>query len=512
MRTNYLFFCLFSSLFFISTPAFTQTGNFDETWKEFLDNNKISNMSELIKPNKERDRLNYAKYLLMNTNSNFCQSRVDGAENLMAEIQEMDPQLHKAIPGYVEKLYDLETKIKAFHTIDDIWKQFLRTKEVPSDELEAITAAKTSCEKQTLAKYSYMTAYDYFCKGDIAKSKDIFENRTLQLAEKTTLRIQDVDGLAPEVAKMKTMYLDMDKLDVAWKSYVKTGVSPGFDLELPLFPCNPVPKMKELVLKGVLDLCHLGPGTLEQIKKLQKESGVTLDRELAGKVKELESAIGQNEANLAALNKAWEAFIPDNKVKSGYRYGYDYCRPEPLIKAYIMDGFTFTCDLAGEMLLKIDSLQRAENLTLDGITRTKINELVAVTQQQQADAMKIERLWNKFVSQGDKLTETYQSAEFYCDNIHLVKDLTMRGLSGTCEEGFRYLQKIEAFLSTFEFSLDKELACRVQKLEAKVWDCRYDALKNLARIQAPDSTDQRLKELMEENGIGDRPEVCTANK
>ena len=69
MRLNYYFYCLFINLLFISTAAYSQTINFDETWEEFLDNNKISNMSELYKPDKERDLLNYAKYLLMNTNS-----------------------------------------------------------------------------------------------------------------------------------------------------------------------------------------------------------------------------------------------------------------------------------------------------------------------------------------------------------------------------------------------------------------------------------------------------------
>ena len=67
MRTNYHFFCLIIGIFFISATTFSQTVNFDETWKEFLENNKISNMSKLIKPDKVYDRPDYAKYLLMNT-------------------------------------------------------------------------------------------------------------------------------------------------------------------------------------------------------------------------------------------------------------------------------------------------------------------------------------------------------------------------------------------------------------------------------------------------------------
>ena len=315
MRINCFFYCLLINIFFISTPAFAQTINFDETWKEFLENDKISKMSELVKPDKVYNQPDYAKYLLMNTNTCFCQSDQSDAESLMAEIQEMDAEVLASVPGFVEKMEGLQTKIKAYHSIDTIWKQFLLTKEVTPEELEAVTAVKTICEKSTLAKYSYMTAYYHFCQGDVSGSKDIFENRTLKLIEKTTLRAEDVEGLASEAAKMKSMFRGMSKLDIAWHTYVKTGVSPGFDTELPLFACYPIPNIKVLVLNGVLDLCNAGPATLEEIETLQADSGVEPDGELEKKVKEFEAAVEQKESGLSALNEAWEAFIPDNKVK-----------------------------------------------------------------------------------------------------------------------------------------------------------------------------------------------------
>ncbi|MBK7408562.1 MAG: hypothetical protein IPJ40_11190 [Saprospirales bacterium] len=411
----------------------------------------------------------------------------------------------------MEKMEELETKIEAYHSMDAIWKRFLRTNEVTSEELEAVTAAKTTCEKRTLAKYSYMTAYYHFCQGDISKSKNIFENRTLKLTEKTSLRVQDVEGLASAAAKMKSMFQDMSKLDIAWKTYVKTGVSPGFDIELPLFPCYPIPNMKELVLNGVLDVCNSGPAMLERIKKLQAESGVTPDKELAEKVKELETAIEKNDRNLAALNEAWDAFIPDNRVKN-IDYGYEYCTVEPLIRAYILDGYTYVCGLAEERLEKIDSIARSQTVVLDEITMTKISELAALYEQYQSNGLKIEKIWRKFVAKGDKLSENYQSTDLYCDNIQQVKDWTMKGLSGTCEDGYLYLDKIEAFQETFEFNFMEELECRVQNLRIKVWDCRYQLLEELARIESPDSYEERVKELMEEYGMDARPEVCSSDK
>ena len=476
-------------------------------------NNKVSNMSELVKPDKVYDLPDYAKYLLMNTNTSFCQSEVEDAEQLLAEIQAIEAEVLEAIPGFVGKMKALESKMEAYHSMEELWQRFLQTKTVTPEELEAVTAAKTSCEKRTLAKYSYMTAYNHLCRGEVAKARNIFENRTLQLTEKTSLRVEDVKGLPGEVAAMKAMFRGMSELDVAWQRYVETGVSPGFDAELPFFSCYPIPKMKALLLNGVLDVCQAGPDALEKIKQLQAESGVVPDRELNAKIRELEAAIREKENNLAVLNEAWEAFLPDNRVKHVGQYGYDYCSKEPLIRAYVMDGFTYVCEKAEESLQKIDALQRQELTQLEEITMIKINELAALSEQYQSNGDQIERLWGKFIAQGDTLTEPFQSTDFYCDYIQQVKDWTISGHCGTCEEGNAYLEKIENFQETFEFSFTEKLDCRVQNLRLKVWDCRYQALSKLARVEAsPDGYEARLAALMEEYGMGERPVACPANK
>ena len=509
--TNYFFYLFFSSIFFITNITYSQ--NFDETWKEFLENNKISNMSKLIRPDKQAAKLNYAKYLLMNTNSDFCQSKVGLAEELMLEIQAMNPNLHKAIPGYVNKMNDLDAKIKAFHGIDAIWKRFLKTKNVNLDELKAVIPPSSICEKQTLAKYSYMTAYYYLCQGDMEQSKNVFENRTLRIAEKTSLRVNDVEGLAKEVAKMKTLYKNMSKLDIAWKQFIDTGVSPGFDIELPLFSCNPIPNIKASILAGLADVCYAAPAMFEKIKQLQAESAVVPDKELKEKIKELETAIAKKDDNLAVLNKAWKAFLPNNKVKYFGTYSYDYCSKEPLIRAYIMDGFALFCATAEEALLKIDSLQQDHPIELEKITMTKINELAALLEQSRANGVKIDRIWEQFVAQGDVLSEDFESTDLYCDNVQEVKDWTMKGLSVPIEEAIGYLDKIEAFYETSDFKFYEGLECRVQKLRIKIWDYRYQVLQDLARYEVASNTyEERLAALMEKNNMGERPAPCPADK
>lgn len=507
---NYRFFSLIIGIFFISTSAFAQTVNFDATWKEFLDNNKISNMSALDKPSKSDDPLNYIRYLLMNTNNSFCQSDVEEAEKLMASIKEIDPRAHQAVPGFVKKMEDLDAKIKAYHSMDVIWKAFIQTRTVDLAALEAIKSVKTSCEKSTLAKYSYMTVFAHFCNGDVAKAKNILETRTLRLTEKTSLRVEDVEGLAEEIAKMKSLFQNMSKLQASWKKYLETDISPGFTIELPLFPCNPIPNMKEWVLKGAVDICNSGATMLEKIRKAERESGVIADGTLAKKIKELEAAIEENEKSLAVLNKAWKKFIPNNELtKADRNYGYEYCTREPLIRAYVMDGFANICGVTSERLQEIEALQESGSISLSEITITKINELTTLFIQYQADEVDINKLWEKFVAQGDMLHGDYRLADYYCDNVYDVKAWLIKGLSVGCKEASPYLEKIDEVKEKLEFEFTEDVKCRIQKLRFNIWDCKYQALKKLAIVQtSADAYEEKLEGLIEEYGIGSRPEIC----
>ncbi len=483
--------------------------SFEETWKEFLDNNKVSNISALLKPDRYTDTKDYSKYLLMNMNSSLCQSEITKADDLLADLKDLDAKVYEAIPGFAPRLEGLELKAKAYYQVDDIWKDFLVTRNVPTDKLEAIEAVKTTCEKSTLAKYSYMRMYASYCGGDIRAAKNIFENRTLRLAEKTSWKLQDVKGMAPEVAKMSKLFALLPELDRAWETYVKTGTSPGFAPELPVVDCNPTPNVKEWILKGLAEPCETAPAMLAKITQLQNETGLKFEDETSNGLIDLEDLAAGNNQALADLNEAWAAFLPDNKVKYGTKYGYDYCSTEPLIKAYIMDGYTFVCELADFSSRRIDSLQKIRRVRLDDVTKEKIVELAKLESKYRFNGSRIESVWDEFVADGDVLSADYISTDQYCDQIQEVKDWTIRGLSGDCEAGVEYLNKIEEFNQKFEFKFFQDLECRVQKLRIKVYDCRSSLLEEIATLEAEQSSyEQRLAELKIEYGMAERPEAC----
>ena len=493
-----------------------QTGNFDETWKEFLENNRVSNTSALIKPDPRTDLDDYAKYLLMNLNNSFCQSKLDKADTYrskLAEVEANDRAVIEVIPGFEDRLKTIDTNRSMFDRTETVWQAFLQDGTVAPAELTALAPAQSSCEKQTLAKYSYLQAYTSLCRGEVDIARTVFEGRTLKLAEKTSLRVADVPGLAPEVARMKKWFTLLPRLDRAWAQYLDTGNSPGWKEDFPVYACYPEPNIRALILRGAADVCGNAPEALTTIGRLREAAGVDLDAALLEQLDALEQALAERESGREVLDEAWAAFLPDNRVPRNLRYGYDYCEKLPLIRAYIMDGFNFVCETALDNLEKIDELQAKRPAKLDAATRDKMAELRREYQRYQTNGSIIDQLWDQFVEQGDTLYTDFVSSEKYCDNIQQVKDWTMRGLAGDCDspDFYESLDKIDRFQEAFDFEFYEALDCRIQTLRIRVWDCRYDILRALADTdtESEASYAERLQGLLDEHDMGERPEACT---
>ena len=507
LRTAHFAVCLI-----ITASAFAQTGNFDETWKEFLENKSISNTSALVRPDPRTDLDDHAKYVLMNLNNAFCQSKLDKAEQWRDELARIDAEAYTSIPGFVARYEDIKSKMTMGERVDAVWRDFLDKRSVDPADLRALDGGGSSCEKQTLAKYSFLQAHTNLCQGEVALARRIFEKRTLQLAEKTSLRVADVPGLAPEVAQMKTYFRTLPRLGQAWKNYVDTGVSPGWDEELPLYPCYPEPNIKALILRGAADACGAAPQVIAEIEQLRSESGATIDDALAAHLTALEGTVADQRSARATLDKAWAAFLPDNEVPTNLKYGHDYCEKLPLIRAYIMDGFAFVCETAEVSLDQIAELQSEKPAKLDAATKEKIEDLKALLQAYLDNGERIDGLWNEFVSQGDTLYADYYSSTDYCDRIQQVKDWTMRGLLGDCEspDFYQSVEKIDFFQESFTFQFYEELDCRVQKLRRRAYDCRYEILYTLAELdeESEEPLDARIAALLAEHEMGERPALC----
>ncbi|MEO1408703.1 MAG: hypothetical protein AAFW73_02420 [Bacteroidota bacterium] len=476
-RALFILFC--SGLFPLALPA--QFVNFEDTWKEFLANEKTSNISKLTQPSKE-EKIDYAKYCLMYATTYFCGGEIDQSEKQMSEIRSVGETAYNQIPGFKERFTDLEVKIKAFYKVDRLWKIFLLKRSVTIADLEGIEAATRVCEKGTLAKYNHMASYAYYCQKDLTKAKDYFENRVLKLAERTTLKVADVEGLEKEVGTTKKLYKGLTALGKAWKTYIDTDQSPGFKPELPLIQCHVEPSIKVHVLRAAADLCERGAAELAQIEKLENTMDEPLSTAVAKKVDWLRGEVGKYTGDEAVLNKAWEEFKSTQELAQGINFGYEYCRLEDQIKAYIMNGAINFCEQAEPMLNKIGALLQEHEPQLGADTETQLQKLFDRYQQREEELKALNSLWSSYLENGDTLLEAYELAAAYCDPIAQTKAWVIEGsFFEACMEGKKYLDQIDALKREKRLKYEEDLKCAVIRLRQKVYDCRYWELVLQAR-------------------------------
>lgn len=463
-------YVVFLSCLTMSVQA--QVVNFDETWKEFLSNNKVSNISTLPKP--VETSINYPKYCLMYGTTNFCSNSVTDAENYIAEIRKFGEDGYSKIPGFIERFQDLDNKILAYHNTNDLWDDFLETHQVDFDKLEKNKLARRVCEKGTLAKYTFMETYGYYCNGEIYKAQKLFENYVLQIVDKTTLKVSDVEGLSDEILVFRKLFKATSKLETEWGKFMRTGKSNGFDLEVPIMECNSVPAIKAYILIAAEDMCTKSMDMLDKIEEIEEQNKKYIDDELAEKITWLKKTAKDYNGDLVRLNQAWDDFLPDNQLSKSNEIEFmlEYCDKEAQARSYLMNGLLNVCGFGKLMLGKITKLQIEHDLEFSDIVNRKIDELQNSIGSQKDDFDTLGTIWREFLDGGDTLVKEFELQAEYCNIIAQIRSWTIKGHFYYCDQGEHYLKLVEKYEKKYGLEYDNDLQCALQRLRNKVWNCK----------------------------------------
>lgn len=478
---KYLLRCTFCVLFsgiLISNTSNAQVINFEETWKEFLKNNKVSNISKIAKP--EKSSINYPKYCLIYATTNFCSDDITKSEQFMAEIAAFGDKF-TTIPGFIGRYQDLEAKISAYHGCDKLWKRYLQKHDVTLNELENIKQARRVCEKGTLAKYTVMEAYTHYCNGNIIKAQDIFENYVLQIVDRTSLKISDVEGLAGEIVVFRKLFKSLKELDPVWKEFVATGETEGFDVEIPEMACNSTPLMKKHVLNGAANICTEGLKYLKMVKDLEPQNQDNIDKDLAAKIVWLEQMAKEYSGDLATLDKAWRQFVPNNTLDMELDFMLEYCDKEAQAKSYLMKGIIEVCGFGKVMLGKVNALESDFKLSFDQTTKDKVQYLEDLIQSKKDDFDSLGTIWTDFLQGGDTIIHEFELQAEYCNIMAQIRSWTVKGHFYYCDQGEHYLKLVDEYETKYDLKYDNDLKCAIQRLRAKVWNCKFIEYSEQAR-------------------------------
>lgn len=203
------FLCLCLVAFVPNLLSAQQLVNMEETWQEFLSNDKTANISKLKKPDKSQPA-NYIKYSLIYANTYFCGDNIESADEMLHEIEVIGKEVWDRVPGFEERYLVLKKNMEAYRALDPVWTKFLNNKtSVSKEDVEAFPEAKRICERGTLCKYFYMISHDHFCQKDLEKAREVFDTRIRRLVA-TTFNPDDIEGLGEEVARMTKFWDAMD--------------------------------------------------------------------------------------------------------------------------------------------------------------------------------------------------------------------------------------------------------------------------------------------------------------
>ena len=447
---------------FLLPAASAQVVNFENTWQEFLNDAKTSSVTKLPEPDKKSP--DYLKYCLMYANSSFCVDDLPAAEKFMAEIKTIGPTEYSKIPRFVERYEDLGLKINAYHKLQKVWSGFLQNRNTP--DLSQHETARMVCEKGTLCKFYYMELTNQYCKGDIEASKKTFETRVLTLVEKGGYAANRVPKLPEEIKMMKALFAGIDKLNPAWAKFISTDVSPGFDVELPLIACYPIPNIKEYILRAAVDKCKYGPEMLKKIKALQATYKNPIPDDVLTKIEWLEKEVGNSQEEVEMVNKAWKEFLPADKLTNKYEFTFNYpCHRDAQIKAYTMVGLTDLCNKGKEMVENIAKVRAEDKPALDAVTLEKVKKLEAAVKKQEEEEKALDNAWAAFTPNNTVPAGTKFVYE-YCDKARQIRAYTITGVTEFCEKGAAMMANIQKTQKATAVELDPTTTEKVAVLQA----------------------------------------------
>ena len=443
-----------------------QLVNMEETWQEFLSNDKTANISKLKKPDKSQPA-NYIKYSLIYANTYFCGDNIESADEMLHEIEAIGKEVWDRVPGFEERYLGLKKNMDAYRSLEPVWEKFLKNKtSISKEDVEAFPEAKKICERGTLCKYFYMISHDYFCQKDLEKAREVFDTRIRRLVA-TTFNPNDIEGLGEEVERMTKFWDAMDEMTPAWEAYMETNISPGMQAEMPVIDCYVIPNMKACILKATYDICGVGEKMLNQLKDLQRKSTYPIPSDIIDKMAFIEEEVRIIKKDLAIVNTYWKKFTQTGTLPSDVAYKYEFaCDREAEVKAYLMDGFMDPCMKGEEALENISTVRKKHKPALASVTMEKFKELKALVTLSSGDINVLNEAWADFLPD-DALSTNYDLSFDYCDKLAEIKSFIIDGTIHVCEKGSQRLDDIENVLDENEVMIDAETQAKLDALEVK---------------------------------------------
>ncbi len=463
----------------------------DKAWGRYVGGTAVTaselNEGILKEANSVCEKGTLAKYFYMTSMDYYCSGDLVKAKgHFVDRVQKLVDKTSfepSQVPGMEERVNKMKKVWAAMAKLDPAWAKLVETDVSPGFATEMPVVDCYSIPN--MKAYILRAAADVCTVGDemLKKIKALEKTNTHNIPADVATKIK---WLEDAVAENNDGLAGLNK---AWKKFLPenkvSDTNYGHEFE-----CDRSAEVKAYIMDGFADPCNGGTDALKEIARVQKEHKPTLDSETTAKLKELKARVNKEKANLTKLNEAWADFLPDDKVNGKLDFPYDYCDKEAQIKAYVMDGTINFCEKGKARLADIEKVRSTDAPELADAVTKKVEALQAKQDESDQDLSDLNDAWELYTStdkvmawkegypENDDGTvrDNIRLVKSYCDQIAQTKSWVIKGQLDPCEKGEPYLKKIEKLKKDAKLSYDKDLTCQVDRLRAKVYQCKYWAL------------------------------------
>ena len=122
----------------------------------------------------------------------------------------------------------------------------------------------------------------------------------------------------------------------------------------------------------------------------------------------------------------------------------------------------------------ISKIQENYLLTFDNTMEEKYEQLHDLVRNMSGGTEDLDAAWALCVktSKLTRVKDQINIKDTYCDNIAQTKAWIIKGQLVSCEEGEKYLDKIDELKDLYDLSYDKEVSHQIEQLAKRVKKCR----------------------------------------
>ncbi|MFK7796002.1 MAG: hypothetical protein AB8E82_01010 [Aureispira sp.] len=436
-------------------------------WKKFLSAGTIPS-DAAYQYEFKCDREAEVKAQLLDGLTRVCEKGAEALQNIANIRREHRPELSNETQKQLKALKKAVSASSGDVTVlQEAWEDFLPDSELSQD----YALAFDYCEKIAQLQAHIIEGTTKACeKGEeqLEAIDDLMVEYEIEIDAATQEKLEGLQAKVEKIADRQVV------INQAWDYFLKTGkVSNDYEYDYE-YPCNRVLDVRAALLDGYTNPCLSGEYGLGEVDKVIQKYSPDLDSETANYIQSLKSRLANEGSNVAKVTKIWEDFVPDNQIAGDLDIEFEYCDKIAEVRALIMDGTLHFCSKGQQRLADIYKVQEDYLLTLDRTMEDKLEELYQMVQKGQPQEDGLNKAW-ALAGTTDKLSDVDPSKinleSHYCNDESTLKAWVIRGLLQPCQDGKKYLKKIDQLASQKNISYDNELDYQVELLRVYVRRC-----------------------------------------